>query len=44
LKHVITVGEGSSKLGVLSRGLPPSLFDIFLQQERVQELDVPFVV
>jgi hypothetical protein len=29
LRHVITVGEGFSRLGVLSRGPPFSLFDIF---------------
>ncbi len=30
LKHVVVVGEGSCKLGVLSRGPPLSLFDMLL--------------
>ncbi len=40
----IAVGEGSSRLGVLSGGPPFSLFDIFSRQKGVRELDVPFVV
>jgi len=28
LKHVVAIGEGSFKLGVLSRGPPLSLFDM----------------
>jgi hypothetical protein len=44
LRHDIVIGEGSSRLGVFSRGLPLSLLDIFSQHERVRELDVPFVV
>ncbi len=30
LRHAIVVGEGSSRLSVLSRGPPLSLFDMFL--------------
>jgi hypothetical protein len=30
LKHVVVIGEGSFKLGVISRGPPLSLFDMFL--------------
>jgi len=29
LRHAIAVGEGFSRLGVLSRGRPLSLFDMF---------------
>jgi len=30
LEHVVVIGEGSSRLGVLSRGLPLSLFEMLL--------------
>jgi hypothetical protein len=30
LRHVVTVGEGSSRLGTLSGGSPLSLFDMLL--------------
>jgi hypothetical protein len=41
LKHVIVISEGSSRLNVLSRVLPLSLFDMLLATRGVQELDVP---
>ncbi len=46
LKHAIVIVEGSSRLGVLSRGPPLLLLDMLLmtRQEGVWELDVPFVV
>jgi hypothetical protein len=34
LKHVVAIGEGSSKLGVLSKGLALSLFDMLLVTRR----------
>jgi hypothetical protein len=35
LKCVVEVGEGSSKLGIFSRGPPLSLFDMLLVTRRV---------
>jgi len=34
LKHVIAIGEGSSRLGVLLGGSPLSLFDMLLRRGR----------
>jgi len=44
LKHAIAVGEGFSKLGILSKGPPLSLFDMLIAIKGVQKLDVPLVV
>ncbi len=38
LKHVVTEGEGSSKLGILSSVPPLSLFDMFIATKKVQKL------
>jgi hypothetical protein len=35
LKCVVEVGEGSSKLGILSGGLPLSLFDMLIVRREV---------
>ncbi len=42
LSHVITIGEGSSKLGILSRVLPFCYLICFSRQEGIQEFDVPW--
>jgi hypothetical protein len=34
LKHVVAIGEGFSRLCVLSKGLPLSLFDMLLVRRR----------
>jgi hypothetical protein len=34
LKHVVALGEGSSRLGLLSRSPPLSLFDMLFARER----------
>ncbi len=44
MRHVVAVGEGLSRLGILSGGPPLSLFDMLFATEGVQELDVPLVV
>ncbi len=44
LKHAIAVGEGFSKLGILSKGPPLSLFDMLIARKGVQKLDFPLVV
>jgi hypothetical protein len=44
LKRAIVICEGLSKLCVLSKGPPFSLFDVFLQPKKVQEFDAPLVV
>jgi hypothetical protein len=44
LKCVVVVGEGFSRLSILSRALPFSLFDMLLMTGGVQEFYVPFVV
>jgi hypothetical protein len=44
LKRVVTIGKGSSKLGILTRGTPFPCLICFSRQEGVQKLDVPFVV
>jgi hypothetical protein len=35
LRCVVTIGEGFSRLGILSRSPPLSLFDMLLAQEKV---------
>jgi len=44
LKHAIAIGEGSSRLGVLAKGPPFSLFICFSWREGFEKLDVPLVV
>jgi hypothetical protein len=44
MQFLFVVDEGFSKVSILLRGLSLSLFDIFFQQEGVQELDVPLVL
>jgi len=44
LRCVVAIGEGFSRLGLLSGGPPLSFFICFSWQEGVWELDVPFVV
>jgi len=41
LKQVVAISKGFSRLGILSRGPPLSLFDMLLVIGGVQELDVP---
>ncbi len=40
MRRVVAVGEGLSRLGILSGGPPLSLFDMLLATEGVQELDL----
>ncbi len=44
LTCVVAIGEGSSKLDVISRGPPLSLFDMFLAIGRGSKTNVPLVV
>jgi hypothetical protein len=45
LRRVVAIGEGSSRLSVLSRGPPFSLFDMLLTTRKGGwKPDVPFVV